>query len=67
MLQPLKLFVIDGVKNPFFHTLVASACHEEEKRIRIENDKLRKEINDLKNRLIAAEMRNGGKLDDNLL
>ena len=41
-------------------TTVATACQEEEQNLRNENENLKKEVNDLKNRLIAAEIKNGG-------
>ena len=40
--------------------VVAVACREEEESLRNENENLKKDVNDLKNRLIAAEIQNGG-------
>ena len=41
--------------------VVAVACQEEEENLRNENENLKKDVNDLKNRLIAAEIQNGGR------
>ena len=38
----------------------AVVCQEEEQKLQNENENLKKEVNDLKNRLIAAEIKNGG-------
>ena len=44
-----------------FNFVVAAACHEEEESLRNENENLKKDVIDLKNRLIAAaEIQNGG-------
>ena len=40
--------------------VVAAACQEEEESLRNENENLKKDVIDLKNRLIAAEIQNGG-------
>ena len=40
---------------------MAVACQEEEEKLRNENENLKKDVNDLKNRLIAAEIQNGGR------
>ncbi len=40
---------------------VAAACKEEEESLRNENENLKKDVNNLKNRLIAAETKNGGE------
>lgn len=41
-------------------TLVLQASLREEKKLRVENAKLKKEIEGLKQELIQAEIRNGG-------
>ena len=41
--------------------VVAVACQEEEENLRNENENLKKDVNDLKNCLIAAEIQNGGR------
>jgi len=42
-------------------TLVLQASLREEKKLRVENAKLKKEIEGLKQELIQAEIRNGGR------
>ena len=41
--------------------VVAVACQEEEEKLRNENENLKKDVNDLKNRLVATEIQNGGR------
>ena len=41
--------------------VVAVACQEEEENLRNENENLKKDVNDLKNCLIAAEIQNEGR------
>lgn len=43
---------------------VAAACEEEAQQLRKENEHLKKNVIDLKNRLIAAEVKNGGWFRD---
>lgn len=43
-----------------FFILVLQATLREEKKLRVENAKLKKEIEELKQELIQAEIKNGG-------
>ena len=54
--------VFDKFKNIFIvHTAALSACKAEEQRLKQENDKLKDTVRYLKDRLVEAEIRNGGK------
>lgn len=46
--------------NLIFLILVLQATLREEKKLRVENAKLKKEVEELKQELIQAEIRNGG-------